>query len=70
MKERMTLDKAVEAILQDKRSPMFVEDIARDNRKKDLWRRKKDNKYPEPWQIVLRMAHKLDKFAVIISLRD
>lgn len=55
----MTLHEAIVlCMVRKKRFTMSTEELARLNAQWSLWRRPKDNKFPEAWQVFLRSNQK------------
>jgi transcriptional regulator of met regulon len=66
----MTLLDVIAHVLDHAGKSLTVQEIADKINADNLYRRRKDNNPVEPKQIMLRLGNNLDKFSVLISLKD
>ena len=67
-RDKLTLWEAMEHVLENATHPMSPMDIASEIEKQNLyWKR--DGRFADAWQILMRANHKSEQFEVAISLR-
>lgn len=66
----MTLHDAIAYVIDRAGKSLTVQEITDRINAEKLYRRKKDDKPVEPKQVMLRLGNNLDKFYVLISLKN